>query len=139
MKHLFLDTNIIIDVLADRKPFSASSALLFECAENGQAQLYISALSYTNVYYIVKKVSSHKQMVALLKDLGTSVSTLDVSKQVINEALFSSWKDFEDAVQFFTAKSYNKIDAIVTRNVKDFKNNHLSIITPEEALVLIQK
>lgn len=78
MKHLFLDTNIIIDVLADRKPFSESCSRIFDYAEKGKISLFISALSYSNIYYVIKKTCSHKQMLSLLRDLESMTQTLDV-------------------------------------------------------------
>jgi predicted nucleic acid-binding protein len=137
MKHLFLDTNVIIDVLADRKPFSEAAARLFDYAEKGKISLYISALSYSNIYYIIKKTCSHKEMIALLRDLEAITVTLDVTRQIITDSLNSGFKDFEDAIQYHTALSNKKTDAIITRNSRDFKNNDISVFTPEDALGII--
>lgn len=87
MKDLFLDTNIIIDVLANRQPFSVAAARLFDLAEKGKVNLYISALSYSNIYYVVKKTCTKKDMIALLQDLESLTETLDVTKQVILKSL----------------------------------------------------
>jgi predicted nucleic acid-binding protein len=138
VKNLFLDANVIIDVLADRKPFSESSSKLFDYAEKGKINLYISALSYSNIYYIVRKICSHKEMLSMLRDLEAMTTTLDVTKQIIADSLNSGFKDFEDAIQYNTALSNKKIDAIVTRNPRDFKNNNISVFAPEEALSTIE-
>jgi predicted nucleic acid-binding protein len=138
MKNVFLDTNVIIDVLADRKPFSESSSKLFDYAEKGRINLFISALSYSNIYYIVRKICSHKEMLSMLRDLEAMTTTLDVTKQVIADSLNSSFKDFEDSIQYNTALSNKKVEAIVTRNPRDFKNNDISVFTPEEALSTIE-
>lgn len=138
MRNLFLDTNIIIDVLADRKPFSESAVKLFDYAEKGKINLYISALSYSNIYYIVRKICSHKEMLSMLRDLEAMTTTLDVTKQIISDSLNSSFKDFEDSIQYITALSNKKIEAIITRNPRDFKNNDISVFTPEEALSTIE-
>lgn len=138
MKNLFLDTNIIIDTLADRKPFSISGAKLFDYAENGKINLFISALSFSNIYYIVRKTCPHKEMLTILRDLEAITETLNVTKQIISKSLHSDFKDFEDAIQYQTALSNKKITAIVTRNGKDFKKSELAILTPEEALSIIE-
>lgn len=138
MKNIFLDTNVIIDILADRKPFSIAGAKLFDHAENGKINLFISALSYSNIYYIIRKTCSHKEMLMTLKDLEALIETIDVTKQIISKSLHSDFKDFEDSIQYYTALSNKKITAIVTRNGKDFKKSDLAILTPEEALSIIE-
>jgi predicted nucleic acid-binding protein len=138
MRNLFLDTNVIIDVLADRKPFSESSAKLFDYAEKGKINLYISALSYSNIYYIVRKICSHKEMLSMLRDLEAMTTTLDVTKQVITDSLNTGFKDFEDSIQYNTAISNKKAEAIITRDPRDFKNDVISVFNPEEALSTIE-
>jgi len=138
MKNLFLDTNVIIDTLADRKPFSKAGAKLFEYAEKGKVNLFISALSYANIYYIIRKTCSHKEMLIILRDLESLIETVDVTKQIVSKSLHADFKDYEDSIQYFTALSNKKITAIVTRNGKDFKKSDLTILTPEEALSIIE-
>jgi predicted nucleic acid-binding protein len=138
LKNLFLDTNVVIDVLANREPFSVSAAKLLDYAEKGKISLYLSALSYSNIYYILRKLCSHKEMLSILRDLESMTTTLDVTKQIISNALNSGLKDFEDSIQFYTALSNMKIESIVTRNPRDFKNNDISVFTPEEALRIIE-
>lgn len=137
MKNLFLDTNIIIDMLANRQPFSVAAAKLFDLAEKGKVKLFVSALSYSNIYYIVKKICTHKEMIALLQDLENLTETLDVTKLVISKSLMSDFKDFEDAIQYNTAISSKEITIIVTRDAKDYKNSVLSVLTPDEVLSII--
>lgn len=136
MKHLFLDTNIVLDVLANRKPFSDSASELFEKAERGKLKLYISSLSYNTIYYILNKKIRHKQTIAVLKELDELIETLDVSSKEIKKSLYSEFSDFEDAIQNFSALSNKKIDVIITRNPKDFKKSELLVMTPEEVLGL---
>ena len=138
MKNLFIDTNVIIDVLAGRKPFSETTAKLFNYAEKGKINLYVSALSYSNIYYIIKKICSHRAMLVMLKDLEAITVTLDVTKQIISKSLHSDFIDFEDSIQYYTALSNKKIGAIVTRNGKDYKKSDLAILTPQEALSVIE-
>jgi predicted nucleic acid-binding protein len=138
MKHLFLDTNVIIDVLANREPFSNVASKLLDYADKGKLSIYISALSYSNIYYILRKTCSHKEMISLLRDIKAISTTMDVTEAIINKAIDSGLKDFEDAIQLNTALSNKKIQAVVTRDIKGFKNSEISVLTPEEALGLIE-
>lgn len=138
MKHVFLDTNIVIDVLANREPFSNFSSKLLDYGDKGKINIYISALSYSNIYYILRKTCSHKEMISLLKDINSILTTIDVTGYVIQEALDSTLKDFEDAIQLNTALSNKKIQAIITRDPKGFKNTEISVLTPQEAISIIE-
>jgi predicted nucleic acid-binding protein len=138
MTHLFLDTNVVIDFLVDRKPFSIQAAKLFDHAEKGRIKIYISTVSYNNIYYIVKKLSSHKQTISILKDLEKITETVGTTKKIMQNALNSEFKDYEDAIQYYCATSHKKIEAIITRDVADFKNADMTILTLDEALSIIE-
>ena len=138
MKHFLLDTNVIIDLLIDRKPFSLMAAKLFDYSEKGKIKLYITAVSYNNTYYIIKKMTSHKETIRILKDLEAITETIATSKDAIKNALDSEFKDFEDAIQYYSAKGNKKLDAIVTRNVSDFKLSKISVLTPDEAVGIVE-
>ena len=137
MKHLFLDTNILIDFFAGRQPFAYDAAVLFDMSKKKQLHLYVSALSFNNVYYVLKQASTHKKTIEGLKQLHEWVHTIEVDTQHIHKALHSEFKDFEDAVQFYSAHSQNKIQGIITRNQKDFKPSVLPVFSPKEALAAI--
>ncbi len=139
MKNIFLDTNILIDFFADRKPFSIEAAKLFNYSFKKKISIYISAVSYNNIYYILRQSFSHLKAIKMLSELNEWTDIIDVSKEVIRKSLKSGFKDFEDAIQYNCAKSYTKIDFIVTRDTKDFKTSSLPILTPKEALTLIEK
>lgn len=138
MKYFFLDTNVIIDFIADRKPFSKAAARLFDYSEKDKVKIFISSLSYSNIYYVVKKATSHKEMISILRELESMTETIDVTKSIIKSSLSSDFKDFEDAIQYFTAISNKKTTAIVTRDTKDYKNSQLAVLSPEEAVSLIE-
>jgi len=137
MKQIFLDTNVIIDFLGDRKPFSVAAAQIFNYAVSGKIKIYISAVSYNNIYYILRHTYSNVDTIKLLDDLSEMTEIADVTKAIIRKSLKSDLKDFEDAIQYNCALSLNKIDFIVTRDTKDFKKSVLPIMNPEEALSLI--
>lgn len=138
MKSIFLDTNVLIDFFADRKPFSIEAARLFNYSLKKKIGIYISAVSYNNIYYILRQSCSHSETIKMLTELNEWTDIIDVSKVIINKSLKSDFKDFEDAIQYNCAKSLNKIDFIVTRDTKDFKTSALPILTPKEAVTLIE-
>ncbi|MEO6538892.1 MAG: PIN domain-containing protein [Ferruginibacter sp.] len=138
MKQIFLDTNVIIDFLAGRKPFSIAAAQIFDLAVSGKIKVYISAVSYNNIYYILSQTYSNTQTIKLLDELCEMTEVADVTKAIIKKSLKSGFKDFEDAIQYNCALSLNKIDFIVTRNTKDFKKSALPVMNPQEALSLIE-
>ena len=138
MIHLFLDTNIVIDFLTDRKPFSSLAGKLFDYSEKGEINLYLSAVSYNNIYYVVRKVSSHKDTIRILSRLLEMTEVIDLTSSSIKESLNSEFNDFEDALQYYSAKLNPNISGIVTRNGIDFKHSSISIFTPEEAIKFVE-
>lgn len=138
MKHIFLDTNIVIDFLANRQPFSLYAAKLFNFSLLGKAKIYVSAVSYNNIYYILRQSHSNIETIKLLDELSEMTEITDVTKSIIKKSLKSDIKDFEDAIQNNCALSLTKVDFIVTRDTKDFKKSTLSIMTPEEAVSLFE-
>ncbi|MBX7201676.1 MAG: PIN domain-containing protein [Bacteroidia bacterium] len=129
---------MVIDFLIDRRPFSLLAAKLFSYSEKGKVKLYIGAVSYNNIYYVLKKHSSHKATINVLRELESFTETIDTTKSAIQKALASDFKDFEDAIQYYTAISNNKLDAIITRNIADFKLSTLPVFSPDEAIGLIE-
>jgi predicted nucleic acid-binding protein len=138
MIHLFLDTNIVIDFLTDRKPFSSLAGRLFDYSVKGEVNLYLSAVSYNNIYYVVRKVSSHKETIRILSSLIEMTEVIDSTSSIIKDSLNSEFNDFEDALQYFSAKLNPKISGIVTRNGIDFRRSSISIFTPEEAIRFVE-
>lgn len=134
MKNIFLDTNVIIDFLADRRPFSLSVAKIFNYVLLGKVKVFISAVSYNNIYYILRQSLTNSEIIKLLDDLCEMTEIADVTKAIIKKSLTSDFKDFEDAIQYNCALNLNKIDFIVTRDTKDFKKSNLPVLTPEEAV-----
>ena len=137
MINFFLDTNIVIDFLTDRKPFSSLAGKLFDYSEKGEVKLYLSAVSYSNIYYVVRKVSSHKETIKILSRLEEMTEIIDTTSSTIKNAI-SEFKDFEDALQYYSAKLNTNINGIVTRNGGDFKHSTISILTPEEAIRFVE-
>ena len=137
MKHLFLDTNVVIDVLVERHPFFENSAQLMELRFTNKVKLYISTLSYQIIYFLLKKNNSHKHVISLLEQILDITEIIDVTGDVIQQSIKSEFSDFEDAIQYYSAISNKKIEIIVTRNTKDYKTSKLPALTPQEAYLLV--
>src|SRR6266446_2480833 len=102
---IFLDTDVALDHLADRQPFSEYAHRLFALAETGKLTACLSSLSFSNLYYLLRKLKGHSDGLALLAQLKLLVRVSAVTESEIHSALSSSFKDFEDAIQYFAAKA----------------------------------
>lgn len=131
MKHYFVDTNIVIDMLADRIPFADAACAVFDLAEHGDIKLSICALSYSNIYYIVRREIGHDATIEALKELTNIVNILAVDDDIIKQSLHSNFGDFEDAIQYFSAMADSSIEGIITRNPKDFKHSVIPLVSPD--------
>ena len=135
MKNIFVDTNVIIDFLGNRESFSNAATELFDLYEGNKKKIFVSAISYTNVYYLLyKQIKSHKEVISLLNTLFDLTELIDVNKNIISQSLHSSFSDFEDSVQFYSAISNAKIDIIVSRDKKGIKKSTLPVLDVEQAL-----
>jgi len=133
---LFFDTNILLDVLLNRPGHYEASAAWWTRAESAQVTGYISAISFNNVYYIVHKIAGANTAQKVLSTLRDSFTTVDCTAQIINQAIDARMKDFEDAIQYFSA-IHAQCDYLLTRNVKHFPSEGVIIQTPEELLTVI--
>ncbi len=131
MTDLFIDTDVIIDFIIDRQPFSREAAQVFTLIDQKKVKGYTSALCYSNLYYVLSKYASHKKVITMLNELSELVGILKVDDDIIKASLASDFKDFEDAIQYYTAQEYKRIDVIITRNIKDYKKSSLPVMTPE--------
>jgi predicted nucleic acid-binding protein len=134
MKQVFVDTNILVDLLADRPPFSKFAIALFELAEKNKLKLYTSSHSYATTHYLLKKYMEEAKLRAALTDLLDLITIVPINFDVIKKSLLSDHRDFEDAIQIFAANSVENLDYIVTRNLKDFKNAGITVLSPDEVL-----
>ena len=137
MRRFFVDTNVLIDFLADREPFATDAARLFDLSHKKKIQLYVSAVSYNNIYYILRQSLTHSATSKILGELNEWTHVIDVTVGVIRKSLTSEFKDFEDAIQYNCAKSLSTIEAIITRDTSDYKKSSLPVVTPKEAVSLI--
>lgn len=130
---VLIDTNIIVDVALDREPFFAESDRILTFVEEAQIQGYISASTFSDLYYIIRRDKGRDWSLDFLRQLATFCQVATVDNSVISMALASNFKDFEDAIQYSTAV-INLIDAIVTRNPRDFPVTTPRIVTPNQLI-----
>ena len=138
MENVFFDTDVIIDFLTDRKPFSLESAKIFSLIDQKKIKGCVSSLSFSNLYYVLRKFGTHKKVISSLQELFELVDILKVDSDTVKSALASDFKDFEDSIQYFAAQEYKKVDFIITRNIKDYKDSCLPVMTPETFLVTFE-
>ena len=134
MQKVFLDTNIIIDLLAQREPFYKDAQALFSLADQGQIELQISALSFANASYALSKYHQVATAKKYLQQFKVLVSILPLDDKTIELALASEFQDIEDGFQYFTALTHGA-QVIITRNKKDFKSAQLPVLNASEYLL----
>ena len=130
---LLIDTNILLDVLEDRKPYCESSSLVWKLAETGQAECFITALSVANIIYVMRKELDPGRTSEILNGLRLIFGMTGLEPQHLLDAAGLGWDDFEDAVQSVTASEI-KADFLITRNTKDFRLSRVPAVTPSEYL-----
>jgi len=133
MEQLLVDTNIVIDLLSKREGFFEEAQELFTLADHKQVKLSVSALTFANTHYLLNKYQKLDDARKTLIKLKVLVNVAPLDDKVLELALVSDFKDFEDAIQYLTALE-NGMDIIITRNKKDFKNSKLPIMTAKEYL-----
>jgi len=135
LKILF-DTNIILDVLLNRKPFVELSVNLVSSVENKTIEGYLCATTITTLDYLISKSRNRETAKIEIQKLLTLFQIADVNSTVLTMAINSGFTGFEDAVQYFSGKCSN-IDGLVSRNTKDYKKAVLPIYTPDELWSII--
>lgn len=139
MKKLLIDTNIVIDLLAKREPFYHESALLFSLGDKGLISLSVSALSFANTHYILSRQMTAGEARRILRQFSLLVKVLDLNERIIKLSLNDdTFSDYEDAIQYFSALELHQ-EVIITRNLKDFKNSKLPVMTAAQFLAAFSK
>jgi predicted nucleic acid-binding protein len=130
---VFVDTNVLIDVLAKREPFFADSFRLWTLAEQGRFRALVSVISFNNVHYIVRKTTDLPAARRAMRLLRDTFEPVPFDERLLHQAIDSNLSDFEDAIQFFSALRAGA-DCLVTRNPRHFPADELPILTPAEFL-----
>lgn len=130
MKKIFVDTDVCLDLLSGRMPHNKFAEILFTKADKGELKIFISALSFANIDYVLRSQYSTKHSRQLLARFKTLVNVLAIDSNTIDLALTSDFNDFEDAIQYSCAIE-NNIETIITRNLKDYKKSKINVMTAE--------
>ena len=135
MDKVLVDTNIVLDLLGERKEFLTEAQELFTMSDQKEVKLYVSSLTFANTYYILSQQLKINNVRKILRKFKVLVAVLPMDDKIIDLSLESDFKDFEDAIQYYTAIE-NEINIIITRNLKDFKNAEIPVLTAKEYMKL---
>lgn len=127
---VFVDTDIVLDLLARREPFYDAAARLFSLAETGSISLSVSSLTFANLFYILRKQVSGKHAHEVLRNFKQLVTVLPVDDAVIEQALKAGFTDFEDAVQYYAALGAG-CSALLTRNGRHYRKAEMAVMSAE--------
>ena len=130
-KKIFVDSDIVLDVLCKRDPFYEYAAKVFSLADMKKLTVYTTSLVVANVYHILRKAIGIEKSKEALRKLRLLVKIISVEEREVDLALNSSFSDFEDALQYYTAVKHG-METLLTRNIKDYKERDLIIQTPEQ-------
>jgi predicted nucleic acid-binding protein len=130
MSNIIIDSDILLDFFLQRKPFLDESIKILSACEKRQVKGFVTGLIISNTYYLLRKHFQHKMIMADFKQLLVFLDVITIDKNAIIKAIDSEFTDFEDALQNFSAENHDSINAIVTRNIKDYKKSNLSVLTP---------
>lgn len=134
MNRVLLDSDVILDFFFNRQPLSIHSEKVIALCEEKKIQGFVTSVIVSNVYYLLRKSAPHEDIVDKLSQLLSLIDVLVTDKKVLRLALFSEFKDFEDAIQHFSAQQSGTIDVIITRNIKDYKKSALAVMAPDDYL-----
>jgi predicted nucleic acid-binding protein len=131
---IFIDSDIILDVLLARELFYEYSAEIFDLGVSKKISLFTTAVVFSNVFYFVRKKYEAEKSKELLKKLRSFINVLPVDEKIVDVSLNSKFGDFEDGIQYFASKEHN-IATLITRNGKDYKEKEILIQTAEEYIL----
>lgn len=134
MNKVLVDTDVILDFFFDREPFSEDASQILSWCESGKIHGFVTPVMISNICYILRKLDKHEKIIENLKMLMSFVDVAIIDKKTVLNALNSKFKDFEDALQNFSAINESDIQVIITRNIKDYKTSSLAVMTPENYL-----
>ncbi|HQV68715.1 MAG TPA: PIN domain-containing protein [Thermoflexales bacterium] len=137
IRRVFVDSDVILDVALAREPFVTSSKMTLGVLENGLMMGFVSANGLANLYYVLRKAGGDAKARKFLGSLLKYLSVLPITHANVSDALASGFADLEDAMQYFCAQT-NQCDAIITRNLADYRKSKIAIYTPTEFLGLLE-
>lgn len=116
-----------------REPFALDAARIFSLSENKEVLVCTTGLVFSNAYYVLRKLGTHKKVIEKLTQLSRIIEIIGLSKDAVMQALGSDFSDFEDALQHYAALA-GDVKVIITRNTKDYRNSQLAVLTPDQYL-----
>ena len=137
MEKILIDTDVILDFFFDRDLFAEYSSQIIGLCEAKKIQGFVTPVTYSNLYYLLRQTARHEKVIENLKQLLSITEVLSMDREVVTNALISGFKDFEDSLQNFAAMKNGEIDVIVTRNLKDYKNSEIGVLSPESYIKTI--
>jgi predicted nucleic acid-binding protein len=129
----FIDTDVILDFMIARDPFALDAARIFSLAENKEIFVCTTGLVFSNAYYVLRKLGTHKKVIEKLTQLARIIQIIGLSKDSVMQALGSDFSDFENALQHYAALA-ERVKVIITRNTKDYKRSQLAVLSPDQYL-----
>jgi len=132
---VLFDTDVTLDLLLDRTPFSEAATALFSQAENGSLEGYLCATTVTTIHYLASKVTGNRKSRNAVRKLLSFLTVAAVDGGVVTRALDGKFRDFEDAVIAQAAQGVGA-EAIITRNIRDYKHSEVPVYIPEEFLAI---
>jgi predicted nucleic acid-binding protein len=136
MEKVFIDCDICLDLLAERMPHYEPAARLFTLADKGKLKLHVPSLIFSNLHYLLGRQFSQTEARRILNKFKVLVNVVGVDEKIIELALSSDLKDFEDAIQYYAAVE-NNINILLTRHLKDYRKARISVMTAEDFLSTI--
>ncbi len=131
MDKVLIDSDVILDFFFDREPFSESAAQILSLCESKKIKGYVTPVICSNLYYLLRQTAKHDKVIKKLSQLMTIIDVLSMDRDIVLQALGSGFNDFEDSLQNFSAIKSGFIEVILTRNVKDYTNSDIGVLTPE--------
>lgn len=129
---LFIDSDVILDLILQREDHFEVAQNLFAQYQQGKCALFSSSIVVANLHFIIRKVHDVKFANSSISFVSKHFKIIDANNEDIESSIQSKFSDFEDGVQYFSALRSKKIDALITRNVKDYKHAQLPVFTPKQ-------
>jgi predicted nucleic acid-binding protein len=136
-QRLYLDANVILDLLGEREPFYDSAAKIASLADRQLIVLVVSSLSYSILFYVLSKFEDRAIVIDKIRKFKVLVETSELTEKIVDKALVSKFTDFEDALQYHCALE-SDCQIIISRDQKGFKNSEIPVLTPDEFLMSLE-
>jgi len=135
---VFIDADVILDLLLKRKEYYKEAAALFTLIEQKKIKGFTSPIIIANIYYIITRLENKQKALEKTKLLRSLLRILELNEKIMDMAFARPYKDFEDSIQYHCAL-YHGIRNIITRNIKDYPEGEINILEPEEYILIYKK